>query len=93
MQYRGFASLHSRVLLAQQCDIETLERELDKTDSRDTETQQTALKLQCKAQDDKSCREVKPDAKPSFPRNRKEILGDLKQQLIEYGEWLSLIHI
>ena len=86
MQYRGFASLHSRVLLAQQCDIETLERELDKTDSRDTETPETARKLQCKARDDRSCGEVEREAKSSSPRNRKEILKDLRQQLTDYGE-------
>jgi hypothetical protein len=86
MQYRGFASLHSRVLLAQQCDIETLERELDRIDKRDTETPETARKLQSKARDDKSCSERRSQAQRSAVRTRKEILADLKEQLFEYGE-------
>lgn len=86
MQYRGFASLHSRVLLAQQCDIETLERELDRIDKRDTETPETAKKLQSKARDDEPCGEKSSQAQSSSPRARKAILADLKQRLFEYGE-------
>lgn len=86
MQYRGFSSLHSRVLLAQQCDIEVLEQELDKIDDRDAETEETALKLQCKTRDDRSCGERGSKAQSSSLRARKEILADLKEQLFEYGE-------
>jgi len=88
MQYRGFASLHSRVLLAQQCDIETLERELHKIDSRDTETPETAKKLQSKARDDEPCGEKSSPAQCSSPRARKAILADLKQHLFEYDNML-----
>ena len=87
MQYRGFASLHSRVLLAQQCDIETLERELDRIDSRDEETPETARRLQSKARDDKMCGEKRSQAQGSSVRTRKQILADLKEQLFEYGEY------
>ena len=79
MQYRGFASLHSRVLLAQQCDIERLERE-----------EITAVRLMCKARDDLWTSDPGSDAQAPFSRTRKEILGDLKQQLTEYGECIEI---
>lgn len=86
MQYRGFASLHSRVLLVQQYDIERLERELDKVDSRDAETPETATRLMCKRRDDLWTGDPGSEAQTPFLRTRKEILGDLKQQLTEYGK-------
>ena len=78
------------MLLAQQCDIERLERELDKVDSRDAETEITAVRLMCKARDDLWTSDPGSDAQAPFSRTRKEILGDLKQQLTEYGECIEI---
>lgn len=86
MQYRGFGALHSRILLAQQYDIEALEKELDKVDRWEKEGDEK--KLWSKRCDDRqSCREDMP---ATFPRNikltRPEILTALKHKLMEYGE-------
>lgn len=85
MQYRGFGSLRSRMLLAQQYDIELLEKELDTIDHWDA-SEGMASKLRCKDRDDRDC--CKSDMPATFPhpRTRPEILADLKQQLMCYGE-------
>lgn len=88
MQYRGFGSLRSRMLLAQQYDIEVLEKELDTIDHWDA-SEGMASKLRCKDRDDRDC--CKSDMPATFPhpRTRPEILTDLKQQLMCYGEcWI-----
>lgn len=90
MQYRGFGCLHSRVLLAQQCDIEALERELDEIDLWDQE-EGAANKLKNKQRDDRQC--SKDDMADGFPfsRTRPEILQELRKQLIEYGQYMEQI--
>lgn len=88
MQYRGFGSLHSRILLAQQYDIERLEDELDEIDRWDQvrERDGGAAKLGCKRRDDLECQmEEKPADYPS-DRTRPELLAKLKQELMCYGE-------
>lgn len=88
MQYRGFSSLHARMLLAQQYDIEKLESELDKIDRWDERRERAggAAKLGCKRRDDLGC-QVK-DMPADYPsgRTRPELLVELKQQLMCYGE-------
>jgi hypothetical protein len=85
MQYRSFSSLHSRVLLAQQYDIEVLERELDAIDLWDEE-EGVGKKLKSKQCDDRQ--RSKEDMSEDFPfrRTRPEILAELKKQLMDYGE-------
>lgn len=85
MQYRGFGCLHSRVLLAQQCDIEALERELDEIDLWDQE-EGAANKLKNKQRDDRQCSKDDMADDFPFPRTRPEILQELRKQLIEYGQ-------
>jgi hypothetical protein len=87
MQYRGFGALHSRLLLAQQCDIEVLEQELNTLDVWDANTQGLEIKLQSKARDDQECtmEDMVADDFP-FDRTRPEVLAELRQQLMEYGE-------
>lgn len=86
MQYRGFGSLRSRMLLAQQYDIEILEKELDTIDLWDA-SEGTASKLRCKDRDDRySCKSDMPANFP-HPRTRPEILIDLKEQLMCYGKF------
>lgn len=82
MQYRGFSYLHARLLLALQCDIEGLERELDDLDARDMEGNQD--RLRSKRRDDIEARKME-DAKDDDERSRPAILADLKQQLMDYG--------
>jgi len=87
MQYRGFGALHSRILLAQQYDIEELEKDLDKVD-RWEEKEGDVRKLWSKRRDDReSCRGSMP---ATFPQKlkftRPEILTALKHKLMEYGK-------
>lgn len=85
MQYRGFGSLRSRVLLAQQCDIESLEEELNTVDLWE-QKEGSARNLRSKHCDDRqSC---KADMGERFPfnRTRPEILEELKGQLFDYGD-------
>lgn len=90
MQYRGFGSLHSRVLLGQQYDIEKLEQELDKLDQWDQDRSEPgsdqASELRCKALDDQASRKDKMPQDFPYRRTRPEVLGELKHQLMEYGE-------
>lgn len=90
MQYRGFNCLRSRVLLAQQCDIEALEAELDVIDLWDQE-KGVAKKLKSKRRDDQQCKKEEMADDFPFHRTRPEILADLKKQLTEYGEHNQLL--
>lgn len=85
MQYRGFGALHSRLLLAQQCDIEKLERELNLLDDWDSKTEGMGIKLKFKACDDRAC--TRESLGPDFPyrRSRPEVIAELKQCLMDYG--------
>ena len=85
MQYRGFGSLRSRMLLAQQYDIEVLEKELDTIDIWDA-SEGMASKLRCKDRDDRECCIGDMPATFPHPRTRPEILMDLKEQLMCYGK-------
>lgn len=85
MQYRGFGALRSRVLLAQQHDIESLERELDRIDLWDQE-EGSARKLKSKACDDRESCKADMGEEFDFNRTRPEILEELKRQLFDYGE-------
>lgn len=85
MQYRGFGSLHSRMLLAQQYDIEVLERELDTIDKWD-ENEGDRGKLGCKERDDLYNRKEKILTDFPHARTRPELLAELKQQVMDYGE-------
>jgi hypothetical protein len=84
MQYRGFGPLRSRVLLAQQYDVEALEKELDTIDDWDSK-HGSPKKLRCKARDDLYSRKGDMPANFPHPRTRPEILTELKQQLGIYG--------
>lgn len=89
MQYRGFGALHSRLLLAQQCDIETLERELNLLDDWDSKTEGMGIKLKFKACDDRA--RTKESLGSDFPyrRSRPEVIAELKQSLMDYGRFDS----
>lgn len=88
MQYRGFGPLHSRVLLAQQYDIERLEEELDDLDRWDEAIEKPGVptKLGSKERDDTQCLKIDMPTDFPFDRTRPEVLADLKQQLMCYGE-------
>lgn len=79
--YRGFAYLHSRVLLGLQDHIVSLERELDTKDSFDEENGLTR-RLQSRVRDE---RESHQDGEE---RSRKRILEDIRRTLVEYGSSL-----
>ena len=91
MQYRGFGALHSRLLLAQQCDIEKLERELNLLDDWDSKTEGMEIKLKFKACDDRAC--TKESLGPDFPyrRSRPEVIAELKECLMEYGRFGAVL--
>jgi len=86
MQYRGFGALHSRLLLAQQCDIEMLERELNMLDDWDSKTEGMAVKLKFKARDDRAHANGEMGADFPYRRPRPEVIANLKQCLMEYGK-------
>lgn len=85
MQYRGFGSLHARLLLAQQYDVERLEDELDRID-RWYEREGYFSELQSKRRDD--MKSPMKDMPPNYPseRTRSEVLVELKEQLMCYGK-------
>lgn len=75
--YRSFSYLHSRVLLDLQDEITSLERELDEIDLDDSEVDPDRLRS----------RELDVDraADEGTLRNRRVILREIKEKLIEYG--------
>jgi hypothetical protein len=85
MQYRGFGALHSRLLLAQQCDIERLERELNLLDDWDSKTEGMGIKLKFKAADDRARTKESLGADFPYRRSRPEVIVELKQCLKDYG--------
>jgi len=87
MQYRGFGSLHARILLAQQYDIEQLEDELDGIDRWD-ERESGVMKLGSKRRDDLKCQVNEMPASYPTDRTRPEVLAELKQQLMCYDKML-----
>ncbi|QDS67474.1 hypothetical protein FKW77_000952 [Venturia effusa] len=80
--YRGFHTLHSRVLLELQDDIAALERELDEVDKADDETAVGKRRLVNRQFDIKRSR-----GEDGF-RPRREILAELRTKLLEYDELL-----
>ncbi|TID27266.1 hypothetical protein E6O75_ATG00033 [Venturia nashicola] len=80
--YRGFHTLHSRVLLELQDDIAALERELDEVDRVDDETEAGKKRLANRQFDLKRSR-----GEDGF-RPRREILAELRTKLLEYDELL-----
>jgi hypothetical protein len=85
MQYRGFGSLHARLLLAQQYVVERLEDELDRID-RWNEREGHFSELQSKRRDD--MKGPMKDMPPNYPseKTRPEVLVELKEQLMCYGK-------
>jgi hypothetical protein len=80
--YRSFSYLHSRVLLDLQDEITTLERELDDIDLDDADEHPDRLRS----------RELDVDraANEGASRNRRVILREIKDKLMEYGKLASL---
>lgn len=78
--YRGFAYLHSRVLLGLQDQIVALERELDAKDTMDEENHMSR-RLKSRARDERDARQDGDD------RPRERILNDIRHKLVEYGLW------
>jgi hypothetical protein len=81
--YRSFSYLHSRVLLDLQDEITTLERELDDIDLDDADEYPDRLRS----------RELDVDraANEGTTRNRRVILREIKDKLMEYG-MSTLLH-
>jgi hypothetical protein len=77
--------LHSRLLLAQQCDIERLERELNLLDDWDSKTEGMGIKLKFKACDDRACTKESLGADFPYRRSRPEVIVELKHCLKDYG--------
>lgn len=75
--YRSFSYLHSRVLLDLQDEITCLEKELDEIDWDDFEEDPNRLRS----------REIDVNKASSEgdTRNRRVILREIKQKLMEYG--------
>lgn len=73
------------MLLSLQYDIECLEQELDSLDELDSKNGNQKM-LQCKERDDIKSRKAATNATGSV-RTRLDIFADLKQKLLEYGEW------
>lgn len=75
--YRSFNYLHSRILLDLQDEITSLERELDEIDLDDAEDEPNRLKSR-----ELDVIRAGTDANP---RNRRVILREIKEKLMEYG--------
>jgi hypothetical protein len=75
--YRGFAYLHSRLLLDLQDELTALETELEDVDREDHELNPDRLRS----------REidVKVARQEGDARNRRYLLGEIKTKLTEYG--------
>lgn len=84
MLYRGFGYLHARVLLALQCDIEVLERKLDKLDEWEHFSGDKD-KLSCKQRDDSQS--TPNDVSVEFNKTRPQVIAELKLKLMEYGSF------
>ncbi|KAE9969852.1 hypothetical protein EG328_006639 [Venturia inaequalis] len=80
--YRGFHTLHSRILLELQDDIAALERDLDEVDKVDDGTEAGKKRLANRQFDLKRSR-----GEDGF-RPRREILAELRTKLLEYDELL-----
>lgn len=85
MQYRGFNSLHARMLLAQQFDIGLLEQELDAIDRWEGEGGSATGLLSMKRDSRHRHKEDMPADFP-FRRPRPQVLVEIKQRLLEYGK-------
>lgn len=75
--YRSFSYLHSRVLLDLQDEITSLEKELDEVDWDDFDEEPDRLRS----------REIDVDRSggENSTRNRRVILKEIRQKLMEYG--------
>jgi hypothetical protein len=75
--YRGFAYLHSRLLLDLQDELTTLEQELEDLDWEDHGENPDRLRS----------REIDVDraAQEGAARNRRQLLEEIKTKLTEYG--------
>lgn len=88
--YRGFLSLHSRLLSDLQYDIECLETELANLDQWDmiasAEDPRRLTCLQCKDRDRDSDYEDMPgNFKEQFTRTRPVLMEELHTKLMRYG--------
>jgi hypothetical protein len=79
--YRSFNYLHSRVLLDLQDEITSLEKELDELDLDDFDASPDRLRS----------RELDVDlaSREAPSRNRRVILREIKDKLMEYGKYTS----
>jgi hypothetical protein len=75
--YRSFSYLHSRILLDLQDEITSLEKELDEIDEDDSHADPDRLRS----------REIDVDraSREGSSRNRRVILREIKDRLMEYG--------
>lgn len=85
MQFREFGSLHVRILLAQQQDIESLEEELHQIDYWDKVNGDERNLSSIERDNRQRCIGDMPAEFP-FRRSRPEVLMEMKQRLLEYGE-------
>jgi hypothetical protein len=83
--YRSFSYLHSRILLDLQDEITSLEKELDELDLDDAEDEPNRLKSR-----ELDVIRASIDANP---RNRRVILREIKDRLMEYGMLLGMTMI
>jgi hypothetical protein len=83
--YRSFSYLHSRVLLDLQDEITSLERELDELDLDDFDASPDRLRS----------RELDIDlaSREATSRNRRVILREIKDKLMEYGTYAFTFHM
>jgi hypothetical protein len=81
--YRSFNYLHSRVLLDLQDEIRNLEEELDRCDWDDFEDDPDRLRSRDI--------DVSKAAREGNARNRRVILGEIREKLMQYGAYIAHI--
>ena len=91
LQYRVFGYLHARLVSSLQCDVEVLERQLDKLDEWDKSDSGDKDKLSSKQRDDleDTPDRVAGDFSRCFRKTRLEVLKELKEKLMDYGSSCS----
>ena len=97
LQYRGFLYLHSRLLSSLQYDIELLEKELQRLDHWDIDCKDERRErcLGCRERDDRLSRldRLPDEHKAKFKqRTRPQVVAELGEKLMQYGEVLLYGH-
>lgn len=85
MSFRGFGTLHMRLILHKGDQLRALEQDLNEMDRRDAMTEETRNYLRSRALDEnRTVGTLGPDE-----RSRSDLLNEIQTKLMEYGKLAS----